>query len=877
MSDEKAGRDSNLGDLGLPFPQNHSQLPTFEYLVKFLEAMAVIKGVGSTIKRQMLISEFVRQWRVDVGNDIYPAFQLLLPQIDDTLRQLQVRENALAKLIVSSLHINPQSSDAISLLESKKVFNRYHSHGKATTVSEDLGAKCESAVAKRSARTTFSGWSLNKVYDTVLAFSGAGKEDRLVILSQAIAELCPEEIKWFIRILLRSMNIDCSEKTFLQCFHPNALEVYRVVSSLKLICNQLWDPEISLQKKDTQIRLGSCFKPMRAKFIPGVYSDLGVVVKKMAQGCAPAQVTEGSNNPSFFIEEKVDGERIQLHYIDNGKECRYFSRRGNDYTELYGKSVNSAEGTITPYLRSCISSQTQSCILDGEMVAFDTETNEICSASNVRQTAKVKGTKLRNVFLVFDCLYKNGRDLSTYCLHDRKRVLESVVTGAHDAPVRILPYHLGSTKSDIQVELTHGISEMSEGIVVKNMMSTYILDGRLDSWIKVKPEFINGFVGENFDLVVVGAYKGKGARRNQYSSYLCALRKEDTTFVSLCKVGSGISSAMRQYVDDLLKTHTFSSPTVPEWLTMSESKPDVYVNPQDSVIMEVKATQILTNEFGFSLRFPRFVKLREDKDAKSSMRLSDFLEYKQYLDSKTGVTKRKSSNISGERKQLRAGSTRITRSRISKLFDGYEFYVAADIDEPKFLTVKDFSSLITEHGGRVVAAIGPATIVISDKKTPGVIGYLMTEESPKVVFPKWIFDCIDSSRVLPFESLHYFVGRANASSVDKYGFSLLRKQSRADVQQLLDKMVPMRHSKAALETTLRELFENKGSRSRATLFLGMRVFVQSSDTLTLQLLRYGSATFTADMSEATHILDREPAADPKAISTQHVRSCWTHA
>lgn len=869
--------ENEIGELGLPFPSNHASLPTFEYLVTFLEVVSVIRGTGSILKRQQTVTAFIRQWREDIGTDIYPAFQLLLPHIDDRLRHIQISESSLAKMLVSSLHINVKSTDAILLMQSKKVFTRHKPLERESASAEDLGVRCQTAVSKRTTVTKFSNWTLSAVSSKLIEFGEANKSDRQKIIDTTIAELSPIEIKWFIRILLRSVKTDCSERTILQCFHPNSTDLYKVVNSLKLICNQLWDPQVTLQKRDTGIRLGSCFKPMRAKFIPGVYSDLDVVVAKMNPTKTTKQQKQQREPSRFYIEEKVDGERVQLHYTDGGKTCRYFSRRGYEYSTLYGTSVDSKEGTLTPYLKSCISETTMSCILDGEMVAFDTENNEICAVSNVRQTAKVKGNRLRNVFLVFDCLYKNGHDLSGYCLQDRKKVLNSILKSGVDNVVRMLPSELGTCKEDIQKHLDRGIDNMSEGVVIKNPLGSYVFDGRIDSWIKVKPEFVNGYMGENFDLIVVGAYKGKKGRKEQYASYLCALRSGANQYTALCRVASGITTALYQYIDDQLRPHMFSG-DVPNWLQLNESKPDAWVSPERSIVIEVKATQILSNSNGFSLRFPRFVKIREDKDRDTCMSMLDFEDYRRYLDSKASSRKRVGCNITGngKRRNLVSVSDSTDIEVKSHIFKDQMFSVSSDIDSPRFMSAEQISRILVEHGGNVSRLLNSDTIIIGDKKTPNVVAYLLHEPNPRVIHPRWIFDCIDANKILEFEPLHYFIGNANMSLVDRFGFSLYRKQPLSDISELFDRMMVSQCSANKISLARDCVFPKNDSETKSTMFQHTSVYIQSCKKLAVQLLRYGGARFVDDYKQATHVVNDIDVAhsEKPTLNSETIYSLW---
>ena len=83
-------------------------------------------------------------------------------------------------------------------------------------------------------------------------------------------------------------------------------------------------------------------------------------------------VTKLMNNVDFIVETKIDGERMQLHR--NGDEFRYFSRGSNDYSEVFG--VSKYRGTLTPFICDLFKENINSCILDGEMVGYDSEIND---------------------------------------------------------------------------------------------------------------------------------------------------------------------------------------------------------------------------------------------------------------------------------------------------------------------------------------------------------------------------------------------------------------------------------------------------------------------------------------------------------------------
>jgi len=86
----------------------------------------------------------------------------------------------------------------------------------------------------------------------------------------------------------------------------------------------------------------------------------------------------------FIMELKLDGERMQLHKQDG--TYRYYSRKGKDYTYLYGTS--SREGSLTPFIHAdCFADNVTSCIIDGEMLAYDPMTESFAPFTTLKSAA----------------------------------------------------------------------------------------------------------------------------------------------------------------------------------------------------------------------------------------------------------------------------------------------------------------------------------------------------------------------------------------------------------------------------------------------------------------------------------------------------------
>lgn len=122
------------------------------------------------------------------------------------------------------------------------------------------------------------------------------------------------------------MKVGATEKTFFNAWHPDAENLFNVSSSLKRVCWELYDPNIRLDSAGKGVTLLSCFQPQLAQFQK---RSLEHTVDLMRRGGAE----------QFWIEEKLDGERMQMHM--NEGEFRWWSRKAKDYTYLYGAGEGS--------------------------------------------------------------------------------------------------------------------------------------------------------------------------------------------------------------------------------------------------------------------------------------------------------------------------------------------------------------------------------------------------------------------------------------------------------------------------------------------------------------------------------------------------------
>ncbi|KAL4890220.1 hypothetical protein BDV59DRAFT_185069 [Aspergillus ambiguus] len=588
-------------------------------------------------RRRDIIERFISRWRKEVGDDIYPAFRLILPDKDRDRAMYGIKEKAIGKLLVKIMKIDRNSEDGFNLLNWK-----LPGQAAGSIMAGDFAGRCYDVISKRPMRTEVGDMSIEEVNEKLDLLSAASKEDeQLPILSDFYRHMNPEELMWLIRIILRQMKVGATERTFFDVWHPDAENLYSISSSLRRVCWELHDPNIRLEAEDRGITLMQCYQPQLAQF---QMHSLDRMIGRM-------KPTE--EDPVFWVEEKLDGERMQLHMqsddsVPGGRRFRFWSRKAKEYTYLYGNGIYDENGALTRHLEDAFADGVQSLILDGEMITWDPQQDAPAPFGTLKTAALAEqrnpfANGSRPLLRIFDILYLNGRDITRYTLRDRRRALEKSIKPVHRR-FEIHPYQEATGKAEIETALRSVVAEASEGLVIKNPRSPYRLNERHDDWMKVKPEYMTEF-GESLDVIVIGGYYGSGHRGGMLASFLCGLRADKgqgeagTKCVSFCKVGGGFNAAdyanIRHHTDG--KWNEWNPKKPPStYIELAGGdaqyeRPDMWIKPEDSVVLCVKASSVsVSDQFktGLTLRFPRFKRLRMDKDWKSALSVQEFLDLK---------------------------------------------------------------------------------------------------------------------------------------------------------------------------------------------------------------------------------------------------------
>ncbi|KIJ49602.1 hypothetical protein M422DRAFT_27965 [Sphaerobolus stellatus SS14] len=367
------------------------------------------------------------------------------------------------------------------------------------------------------------------------------------------------------------------------------------------------------------------------------------------------EVYERLGDLPFSAEFKYDGQRAQIHAFktENKTIVKIFSRHLEDMTEKYPDVVASVELLMS---RLCgEENATQgSFILDAEIVAVDSENGELKSFQDLSQRAR-KDVRLEDIkvsvgIFAYDLMYLNGRPLIQLTFRERRSLFRKhFPTLVPDSITIARFYHVNSCDSEMGVEVIENfwqkaVAGRSEGLMIKvldhgevdegdspakksrrkPLPASYEPDKRTLSWLKLKKDYVHG-VADSLDLVPIGAWHGNGRKSNWWSPVLLAVRDAKRgEFVAVCKCMSGFSDTFYKDMRERYAEGSENCSLTPMWnCNVGGYRPAVYFRPFE--VWEVRGADItlspvsiaaqglVPGERGLSLRFPRFMKMREDK------------------------------------------------------------------------------------------------------------------------------------------------------------------------------------------------------------------------------------------------------------------------
>lgn len=503
------------------------------------------------------------------------------------------------------------------------------------------------------------GLTVEKVYDRLLAIArdaGAGSQERKIqAMAELIGSLDRVSAKYVARIPVGKMRLGFSEMTLLDALSVMLKGDKSARSAIERAYNITADiGVIALRVKKSGL-------PSLARLAasPGtpIRPSLAERVGKVADAIEKA-------GPEVGVEEKLDGLRIQAHLWQEGREPKVmlFSRNLENTTAMFPE--------IEEAIRRL---PVHSAILDGEAIGYDRKTGVFAPFQETIQRKRKHDVpafakKLPLSMFVFDILYLDGKSLLALPFRERRRVLERAVRRA-DETVRLTSFEITRDPARLATALAASVDKGLEGLVAKNLDAPYQPGSRGFHWIKLKATTaalgdLRGSasrrrgrgIPDTIDCVVMGAYRGRGKRATfGVGGFLLGVRGADGRYYSLSRLGTGLSDESLR--DAYRRVRALEEKDQPkEYDVEKETIPDIWLRP--SLVVEILADEItrsprhtagkkqrdgrvpvdarakgatdaagilpLTGR-GYSLRFPRLVRLRDDKKPEDATSIKEII------------------------------------------------------------------------------------------------------------------------------------------------------------------------------------------------------------------------------------------------------------
>jgi DNA ligase-1 len=448
----------------------------------------------------------------------------------------------------------------------------------------DLGRAVEEMLASKSQTSFFSDeLTLDEVYASFEAIAKAegsrSQRERVRIIQRLFSSATPIEGHYITGILLDDMRIGVGEGNIRDAI-AKAFDVdvhlvdfaQQVLNDMGSVAVLARDGEEAL--KDVKMQL---FHPVRM-----MLARQGTISQVLADA------------GSIAVEYKYDGARFQFH--KQGTKARMYSRRLEDVT-----------GALPDVASMLIGATDRDLIIDGEVIAIH-DGRPMPFQNVLKRFRRKHGVsdavdETTLVPHVFDILYLDGEMLLTRPFSERREILCQVMNSY------VTPQLVSDDEDVIGTYYHQALDAGHEGVMLKLPDSRYTPGLRGKDWVKIKPE------ADTLDLAVVGAEWGEGKRAYVYGSFLIAAR-QDETLIPVSRVATGLSDEQLAWLYETLK----------DQVTHTDGKM-VYFEPR--LVFEIGYSEIQQSpnyEGGYALRFPRFIRVREDKDIREVNTLGDIRE-----------------------------------------------------------------------------------------------------------------------------------------------------------------------------------------------------------------------------------------------------------
>jgi DNA ligase-1 len=493
----------------------------------------------------------------------------------------------------------------------------------------DLGTTTQSFLEKKAQVIFFrEPLTVRKVYeqlDKMAKASGPGSMDQKInILAGLLANSSPKEAKYIIRTVTGNLRLGIADMTVLDALavafgggkeaREDLERAYNISSDLGRVAKTVVEKGMKAIR-EFEVSIGKPIRPMLAERL----SSPQEILEKLGGKC--------------IAEFKYDGERLQAHkQADN---VILFSRRLENITEQYPDAVKLFRNHINA----------QDAIVEAEVVAVDPDTNEMRPFQELMHRRRKYGIKKAVkeypvALFMFDVLYVSGKDLTLEAYPIRHEHLEEVMEESNR--VNVADYLITDDPDELEKFFEKAVESGCEGLICKSLSedAVYQAGARGWLWIKYKRDYKSEMT-DTVDLVVVGAFHGRGKRAGTYGALLsAAYDPEEDMFKTVTKCGTGFTDEDLEKLPKMMERYRIPHrhPRV-----QSAIEADVWFEPK--VVIEVIGAEMTLSPIhvcamdairkgsGLAIRFPRFTgNYRLDKSAEDATAVEEIVEmYKSQL------------------------------------------------------------------------------------------------------------------------------------------------------------------------------------------------------------------------------------------------------
>ncbi len=505
----------------------------------------------------------------------------------------------------------------------------------------DLGELVNELVSEDRAPSPQSVIEVYVALEQVAQLSGTGSQEKKVsqlanLLKTSEAVSC----KYLVRIVAGKLRLGFSDKTVIDAlshlesgtkeFSQQLENAYQKRPDIGVLARLVKEKGIARAIEETTVTMGTPIVPALAQRLKTAKE----MIEKMGK---------------VYVEKKWDGTRVQIHFSRKSTQYSVHNTKlaqGSIFEEdekpefwvrTFTRNLDESSAMFPELQRIAEQIKADEVILDSEAVGYDPKTGKLVPFQLTITRKRKHGvseaeTSVPLRFFVFDIMYKDGESLIQFPLSKRREILAETINSASgplvvdeyvetDDPDVLRKYH--------KTQLEKGL----EGALVKQVDGAYMPGRTGFNWVKFKEaEDSRAKLSDTIDAVIMGYYLGKGKRSGfGLGAFLVGILDDrrmtpdssEVKILTLAKVGTGITDSMfgelRERLEKIRTENKNIDYSVPKTL-----EPDVWVEPK--IVVELAADEVTkspTHTAGYALRFPRLVRIRDDKNVEQTTTLDE--------------------------------------------------------------------------------------------------------------------------------------------------------------------------------------------------------------------------------------------------------------